>query len=114
MPEMTKTQKRLWAGLVIMALLSPLGILLPEMFNSGDAWGEWGTDTLEKLLGFVPDGLKKYAEMWKAPVPDYNPGGEDASITVRVISYIASGVLGIVVVALVMYFISKVVVKNEK
>jgi hypothetical protein len=111
---MTKTQKRLWAGLVIMALLSPLGILLPEMFNSGDAWGEWGTETLERLLGFVPESLKKYSEMWKAPVPDYNPGGEDASITVKVLSYIASGLMGIVVIVLVIYFISKVMVKNEK
>jgi len=111
---MTKTQKRLWAGLVIMALLSPLGILLPEMLNSGAAWGEWGTNTLEKLLGFIPEGMKKYAEIWKAPVQDYNMGGEDASMTVQVISYIASGLLGIAIVALVIYFISKVVVKNEK
>jgi hypothetical protein len=114
MLDMTKTQKRLWAGLVIMALLTPLGILLPEMFNSGDAWGEWGTDTIEKLPGFVPEGLKKYAETWKVPVPDYNPGGEDAALTVKVISYIASGLLGIALVALVIYFISKFVVKNEK
>ena len=111
---MTKTQKRLWAGLVIMVLLSPLGILLPEMFHSGDVWGKWETDTLEKLLGFVPEGMKKYAEIWKAPVPDYNPGGENASLTVQIISYIASGLMGIALVVLVIYFISKVIVKNEK
>jgi len=112
--DMTKTQKKLWTGLLIMALLSPLGILLPEMFNSGDAWGEWGTDTLEKLLGYVPEGLKQYADKWKAPVPDYNFGGEGSSMTVQIISYIASGVLGILAVVLVIYVISKVVVKNEK
>lgn len=111
---MTRTQKRLWTGLFIMAVLSPLGILLPAWFHSGDAWGEWDTDTLEKLLGFVPDGLKKYAGLWKAPVPDYNVGGEHAPLAVQVISYIASGVLGILVVALVIYVIAKVMVKNEK
>jgi len=111
---MTKTQKKLWAGLLIMALISPLGILLPELFNAGDAWGEWGTDTLEKLLGFVPEGLKKYADIWKAPVADYNFGGEDASTTVQVISYVASGMLGILVTVLVIYLISKAVIRNEK
>jgi len=114
MPDMTKTRKRLWAGLVIMALLSPLGILLPEMFHSGNAWGEWKTATIEKLLGFLPEGMKQYAELWKAPVPDYNLGGEGASITVQLISCIVSGFLGMVLVALVIYFISRVVVKNEK
>lgn len=111
---MTKIQKKLWIGLLIMALLSPLGILLPELFNAGDAWGEWGKDTLEKLLGFVPEGLKKYADLWKAPVPDYNFGGDGASTAVQVISYIASGILGIVVTVLVIYAISKAVMRNEK
>ena len=111
---MTQIQKKLWVGLFIMALLSPLGIFLPEMFNSGDAWGEWGTDTLEKLLGFLPEGLKKYAELWKAPVPDYNMGGEEAPTAVRVMSYIASAILGIVAVVLVIYLISRIMVKNEK
>jgi hypothetical protein len=111
---MTKTQKKLWTGLIVMALLSPLGIILPELFQSGDAWGEWGTDTLETLLGFVPEGLRKYAELWKAPIQDYNLGGEGSSMTVQVISYVLSGILGILVVAGVIYLISRVVVKHEK
>ncbi len=111
---MTKTQKKLWTGLIIMALLSPLGILLPAMFNSGGAWGEWGTETLEKLLGYVPEGLKKYADLWKAPVPNYNLGGETAPVAVQVVSYIVSGLLGILAVGLVIFAISKVMIKNEK
>lgn len=112
--KMTNTHKKLWIGLVIMALISPLGIILPELFNSGDAWGEWGTDTLEKLLGYVPDGLKKYAGFWKAPVPDYNLGGEESSMAVKVISYMASGLIGILAVFFVIYLISKAVMKNGK
>jgi hypothetical protein len=111
---MTKIQKRLWIGLFIMALLSPLGLLLPEKFKSGDAWGEWGADTLEKLLGYVPEGLKRLSDLWRAPAPDYNFGGESASMTVQVISYIASGILGILAAGLVIYVISKVVIRNEK
>ena len=97
-----------------MALLSPLGIILPSLFNSEDAWGEWGTETLEKLLGYVPEGLKKYTDIWKAPVPDYNLGGDTAPMAVQMISYIMSGLLGILVVGLVIYLISKALDNNEK
>jgi hypothetical protein len=111
---MTKTQKKLWAGLLIMAVLSPLGILLPSWLNSGDAWSEWKADTVEKLLGYVPEGLKKYADFWNAPIPDYTFGGKQAPMAVQVVSYIASGILGILAVILVIYVIRKVMVKNEK
>ncbi len=112
--RVTKTQKKLWIGLVIMALISPLGIILPALFNSGDAWGEWGTNTLEKLLGFVPEGLKEYADIWKAPASDYNLGGEKSSMSVEIVSYIASGLIGILAVILVIYIISKLVLKNGR
>jgi len=111
---MTRSQRKLWIGLLIMALLTPLGIILPEKFKAGDAWGEWGTETLEKLLGYVPEGLKKLSDLWKAPVTDYNFSGEDSSMTVQILSYIASGLLGIVIVGLVIFLISKFVAKNGK
>lgn len=97
-----------------MTLLSPVGILLPRTFNAYDAWGEWGTDKIEKLIGYVPEGMKKIAEIWKAPVPDYNFGREDSSISTQMFSYIASGLLGIIVVVVVIYLISRLIVKNEK
>ncbi len=111
---MTTFQKKLWIGLLLMALLTPLGILLPERFNAEGAWGEWGIDKLEKLLGFVPEGLKKLADIWKAPILDYNFGGEGASNTVQVISYIASGFLGIGVCILIMLIISRFIAKHGK
>ncbi len=111
---MTSFQKRLWAGLLIMALLTPLGILLPEKFKAEAAWGEWGAEKLEKLLGYVPEGLKKLADFWKAPVPDYNVGGEGASKTLQAISYIASALLGIGVCALIVYTISRFMAKHGK
>jgi hypothetical protein len=111
---MTKFQKKLWIGLLIMALLTPLGILLPEKFNPGEAWGEWGADKLEKLLGYVPDGLKKLADLWKAPIPDYNFGGEDASVTIQVISYVVSGLLGLGACAFIVFLISRLIIKHGK
>lgn len=111
---MTRFQKKLWIGLLLMALLTPLGILLPEKFRAEEAWGEWGIDKLEKLLGYVPEGLKKLADFWKAPIPDYNFGGEGASMTLQAISYIASGLLGIGVCAFVVFMISRFMAKHGK
>ena len=111
---MKKFEKKLWLGLLVMALLTPLGIYLPERFKAGDAWGEWGTDTLQELLGYVPEGLRKMAEFWKAPVPDYNFGGENAALSTQAVSYIMSGIIGIAAVALVIYLITKFLVKHEK
>ena len=107
-----KSHKKLWIGLFILALLTPLGVILPAKFNAGGAWGEWGPEELEKLIGYVPEGLKKLADLWKAPIPDYNFGGEGASLAVQVISYIVSGILGILTVAGVIYVISKLIVKR--
>ena len=109
---MTKTQKKLWVGLFVLALLTPLGVILPARFNAGDAWGEWGPETLKGLLGYVPEGLKRWAEFWGAPIRDYNFGGENATMTVQVISYVISGFLGIVVAGLAVYGISRLIRKN--
>ena len=109
----TGFQKKLLIRLFIMALLSPLGIVLPEKFHSEDAWGEWGLDKIEKMLGYVPAGMKKISELWKAPVPDYNFGGEGAPLSTQIISYIASAVLGIAIVAAVVYLLSKFLVKHK-
>ncbi len=111
---MTPFQKKLLAGLLIMALLSPLGILLPKKFNAGDAWGEWVADKIERLIGYVPAGMKKIAGIWKAPVLDYNFGGENAPIAAQALYYIISGFLGIIIAASVVYLISRLLVKNGK
>jgi len=97
-----------------MALLSPLGIILPEKFGAEDAWGEWGLDTLEKLLGYLPEGLKKTADIWAAPIPDYTFGGDGALLPVKILSYIVSGIIGIILASVVMIIIAKYLFKNEK
>ena len=111
---MTKFQKKLWIGLIVMALLSPIGVYLPEKLGAGEAWGEWGADALEKILGYVPEGMKKIADIWKAPVPDYNFGGESSSMWTKVVSYIVSALIGIGLVAAVVYLMARVTGKHEK
>lgn len=111
---MTSFQKKLWLGLGIMVVLSPLGLILPELFNAGEAWGEWGTETLEKLLGHIPDGLKRLAEIWKAPFPDYSLGNEEGPLAKRAIFYLISSIIGLALVGGVVYFISKIWIKHER
>lgn len=111
---MTKFQKKLWIGLLVMALLTPLGILLPQKFGAEGAWGEWGTEKLEKLLGYVPEGLKKLADLWKAPLSGYHFGSEGASKTVQVVSYVASGFLGIGACFLILFIIVRLILKHGK
>jgi hypothetical protein len=106
--------KKLLGGLVAMALLSPIGLVLPQWFGSGDAWGEWGTETLEKMLGYAPEGLKRMADLWKAPVADYQFWGEQASGTVQTASYILSGLLGILLVGGFAVIIAKALKNRER
>lgn len=106
-------QKKLWAGLLVMAVLSPLGVVLPKLFNAEDAWGEWSAEKLQELAGYVPAGLKKLTDLWKAPMADYNPAGDDASLGVQILWYIFSGLLGIILVAGTVYLLGKVL-RREK
>ena len=111
---MTAFQKKLWIGLLIMSLLTPLGIYLPKKAGSGDAWGEWGTEAIEKMLGYVPEGMKKIADLWKAPVPDYNFGGHESSFIVQALWYVLSALIGIAAVVLAVYILQGMLSRHEK
>ncbi|HUL29532.1 MAG TPA: cobalamin biosynthesis protein [Thermodesulfobacteriota bacterium] len=107
-------QKKLWIGLLVMAFLTPLGIFLPEKFKADGPWGEWGIEKLEKFFGYVPEGLRKLTDFWKAPIPDYNPVIGSTSMPLRAISYIASGLLGVGICAFLVYVVSKFMAKHGK
>jgi hypothetical protein len=91
-----KATRKLWWGLILLILLSPLGLILPELFKSGPAWGEWSLEEIEKMVGFIPEGLKKWASLWSAPLPEYNVvGWEKKGLFHSSLGYILSGFLGI-------------------
>jgi cobalt/nickel transport protein len=97
---MNKLTRKILLGLLALILLSPIGLILPEMFNGGDAWGEWSVETVAKDKGYVPKGMAKDASLWKAPVADYNMGKEDDPVWKQSGSYIISGLIGVGVIAL--------------
>ncbi len=111
---MPKLQFKLWVGLLVMALLTPLGLWLPDKFKAGEAWGEWGTDSLARLIGYVPQGLQRMSELWKAPLTDYSVGGEQSSLTLQLLSYWISGIVGILIVGAGIYVLSRLIIKNGK
>lgn len=105
-----KDYKRLWIGIGILLLLSPLGLIIPELFKAGGAWGEWGLEEItewmqkEGLPAFIPEGLKRLSELWLAPFPDYTFKGLEGGIGAY-ISYLLTGLLGAGAVVLVTFLI---------
>ena len=108
-----KITTKLWIGLAVFALLSPLGLILPEHFKAGAAWGEWGADEMQDLVGYIPQGLEKLASIWKAPMPDYAfSGWEEKGLTSLSFAYIISAIVGIGVIVAVCLGIGKLLVKK--
>lgn len=84
-----------WVGLIALIILSPLGLLAP-----GTAWGEWGAEELTGLgLAAVPAGLEQLSTLWGAPMADY----EVSFLGNANLGYILSAVLGLVLVAVVVW-----------
>ena len=112
--NMNNLQKKVLITLLLLCLITPVGILLPMFFNAGDAWGEWSAQTLKDLVGYVPEGLAKYSDVWKAPLSDYTVNSKDASVIHRSGYYIVSGIIGATATCIVMLLISKLIVRDGK
>jgi hypothetical protein len=82
---------KLWIGIGVLALLTPLGVILPRLFKAGPAWGEW----------------ELFPKFWKAPIPDYTSHSW--------LGYIFSAIIGIIVVAIFIFLLGKLLTnKDEK
>jgi cobalt/nickel transport system permease protein len=96
----------LWAGLGVLMVLAPLGILA-----AGTAWGEWAAsdfenaatrvDIAEASLGVpppaaAPAGLERLSSVWTAPWPDYAP----PFVRSASFGYVLSAVFGVGLVIL--------------
>jgi cobalt/nickel transport system permease protein len=90
--------RRLWVGLIVLAVATPLGLLAP-----GTAWGEWGSDKFKDLgLSFVPRGLSQLENLWGAPLAGYDlPVLGNTNL-----GYVFSAVLGIGLVSLLAWLLT--------
>ncbi|HEY5470611.1 MAG TPA: PDGLE domain-containing protein [Bacteroidales bacterium] len=112
--KIDKLQRKILIILLILCLISPIGILLPMFFNAGDAWGEWSAQTVKELVGYVPQGLAKYSDLWKAPITDYTINSTDKSVVHQSGYYIISGIFGATVTYIVMLIIARLITRNAK
>ena len=99
-----KTITKLWILIAVLVILTPIGLIIPEHFKTGSAWGEWGSDEIKKLVGYVPRGLEKLSSLWTATIPDYGTSK---------VSYILSAILGIIIVIGLTFLIGKFLGKKE-
>lgn len=109
-----KTITRLWIMIAVLAVLTPVGLALPEYFKAGAAWGEWGAEEIMELVGYVPAGLMKLSSFWSAPIPDYAfKGWEDKALPAISFSYIISALAGAAATIGAIILIGKVLGKKE-
>jgi cobalt/nickel transport protein len=111
--EMT-TIKKLWIGIGILALLSPLGMIIPAWFGAGSAWGEWGLAEIKKLMGFIPEGMQKLAELWKSPMHDYTVPGQKQGLAHKSLGYILTALIGIAITSGLAYLIARLLGRKNK
>jgi hypothetical protein len=110
-----KTVTKLWIGIVMLALLSPLGVILPEHFKAGPAWGEWSGEEIEKIIGYLPKGLEKLSGVWTAPLPEYaiKEWNGRGMLDPR-LSSVLSAAVGIGITVLIVIGIGKLLSKDDK
>ncbi len=109
---MNKLQKRILIFLLVMTILTPVGILLPMTFDAGDAWGEWSADTVEGLIGYVPEGLQEYSDAYQAPMADYSLNADDPSVGNQSGYYILSGIVGAAITLGLTWLLSKLIIRK--
>jgi len=98
------------AGLIVVALLTPLGLLA-----SGTAWGEWSGEVLQSQLGFVPSGLEKLGAFWHHVLfRDYAIGGLNHSFWQEAFGYILSAFFALLVIGLIGFVIQHFVRKSQR
>lgn len=109
-----RTVRRLWIGIGTLVLLSPLGLIIPKLLGADGAWGEWGLDEIGKVVGYVPAGMKRLAERWNAPLPDYSVPGQGKGLLGESLGYFLTGVIGIAFTAGAMYILAKLLARRNK
>jgi len=109
-----KTTTRFWLALGVLALLSPLGLLVPALFKAGGAWGEWDAGTIAQRVGYAPRELARAGAHWQAPMPDYAFKGWEAQDMAHLgAAYLVSAVVGITLIAALAWLIGRLLTKKS-
>lgn len=109
-----KTTTRFWIALGVLALLSPLGMLVPALFKAGGAFGEWDAGAIAQRVGYAPRELARAGARWQAPMPDYAFKGWEAKDMAHLgAAYLVSAVVGIVLIAALAWLTGRLLTKKS-
>lgn len=98
--EKFKKIKPLYIMIGALILSTPLGLLA-----TGTAWGEWGTEEIKEIVGFIPNGMENGIN-FTSPMPDYGLAGlKDYA------AYILSALVGVIVIFLFIKLCTQIVQK---
>ena len=110
-----KTTRKLWIALIVLALLTPLGVLVPQWFHAHKAWGEWSPQEVQQRTGRIPEGMARQGEAYKAPLPDYSaPRGGPAGPARRSLWYVVAALAGMGAVVVVMLLVGRWLTRHER
>lgn len=91
-----KSMRPVWAIIIILIILTPLGLLA-----GGASWGEWAKEEFIGFIGYVPAGMDALAGRWSGVMPGY--GSVVNSSIPPALFYILSAAIGSAVVVFVVY-----------
>ena len=90
--------KKLWIGIAVLIILTPLGLILPDYFKAGDAWGE-----------------KKIVDIWKAPMSDYSfKAWQGQGMAHSCFAYVIAAIVGIAVISGIVFLLGKMLSRNNE
>ncbi len=100
--------RRYWLGLVILAILSPIGLLA-----EGTAWGEWDAQELQETVGYLPQGMEQLNSVWQAIFPDYSMDFFGDSALGHSMEYALSAIIGSAIIYGAIMLITKVLIQQK-
>lgn len=103
----TRAIKKLWIVIALLCFLSPLGLLA-----SGTAWGEWSSEQLRTMLGYIPEGLERLGKIWNALLADYSIPSLHGTAG-NILSYIISAVIGVGLVSFISFILGKIITSRH-
>lgn len=108
-----KTITKLWIFIAILIILAPVGLMLPEYLKSGAAWGEWSSDEISNIIGYIPRGIAALSTLWNSPMPDYAlKNSTNNSLPGRSVEYILSAAIGVLIILAIMLLIGRFLQKR--